>query len=133
MSDEEYQRVIDENAKLKQLQESEESPEIIATNPSLSISDIDTISTEYPISVEEDAFKSGVRLISHSVSSSGILYVIFGLDISMLPYEDLVMLPALVSLLNEAGTSELSDAQFRCESLDEQLPLAFRKPTLTNK
>lgn len=133
MSDEEYQRVIDENAKLKQLQESEESPEIIATNPSLSISDIDTISTEYPISVEEDAFKSGVRLISHSVSSSGILYVHFGLDVSMLPYEDVVMLPALVSLLNEAGTSQLSDSQFRCEYLDELLPLAFHKPTLTPK
>eukprot|EP00804_Cyclotella_cryptica_P023401 CCRYP_000523-RE/>CCRYP_000523-RE protein AED:0.14 eAED:0.14 QI:2217/1/1/1/0.90/0.75/12/690/1071 len=113
MSDEEYQRIIDENAKLKQLQESEESPEVIATNPSLSISDIDSQSIEYPISVEEDAFKSGVSLITHSVSSSGILYVHFGLDISMLPYEDVVMLPALVSLLNEAGTSQLSDAQFR--------------------
>ena len=133
MSDEEYQRVIDENAKLKQLQESEESPEIIATNPSLSISDIDTISTEYPISVEEDAFKSGVRLITHAVSSSGILYVQFGLDVSMLPYEDVIMLPALVSLLNEAGTSQLSDAQFRCEKFDLQSTLLFHQNITHNE
>ena len=115
MSDEEYQQVIEENAKLKQLQESEETPEVIATNPHLSISDIDTLSIEYPISVEEDAFKSGVKLITHSVSSSGILYVKLGLDVSMLPYEDIVFLPSLVALLNEAGTSELSDADFRSE------------------
>eukprot|EP00956_Cyclotella_meneghiniana_P044106 scaffold302040_cov56-Cyclotella_meneghiniana.AAC.1 len=115
MSDEEYQRVIDENIKLKELQEVEESPEVIATNPALSISDIDTQSIEYPISVEEDAFKSGIKLITHSVSSSGILYVRFGLDVSMLPYDDIVMLPSLVTLLNEAGTYDQSDAEFRTD------------------
>lgn len=113
MSDEMYQQVIKENMELKELQETEEMPEVIATNPHLSISDIDKESIEYPISVEEDAFKSGVKLFTHSVSSSGILYVRFGLDISMLPYEDIIMLPSLVALLNEAGTHDLSDAEFR--------------------
>lgn len=115
MSDEEYQHVIDENIKLKELQEVEESPEVIGTNPALSISDIDTQSIEYPILVEEDAFKSGIKLITHSVSSSGILYVRFGLDVSMLPYDDIVMLPSLVTLLNEAGTYDQSDAEFRTD------------------
>ena len=113
MSQNEYEQVITENAKLKELQESDETPEVIATNPALSISDIDKQSIEYPISVEEDAFKSGVKLITHSVSSSGILYVKFGLDVSMLPYNDIDKLPSLVTLLNEAGTQELSDAEFR--------------------
>jgi Zn-dependent M16 (insulinase) family peptidase len=121
MSDDEYNRVIEENIKLKELQETEESPEIIETNPHLSISDIDRESIEYPITVEEDAFKSGVKLITHSVASSGLLYVRFGLDISMLPYEDIIMLPSLIALFNEAGTFDLSDAEFRyaLRSLDD--------------
>lgn len=113
MSDDLYHQVIEDNIKLKELQETDETPEVIATNPHLSISDIDKKSIEYPISVEEDAFKSGVKLITHSVSSSGLLYVRFGLDVSMLPYEDIVMLPSLVALLNEAGTHDSSDAEFR--------------------
>lgn len=113
MSDKEYQQIIDENSKLKELQETDETPEVIATNPALSISDIDKQSIEYPISVEEDAFKSGVKLITHTVTSSGILYVRFGLDVSMIPYNDLEMLPSLVTLMNEAGTHELTDAEFR--------------------
>ena len=113
MTDAEYQSIIDEGIKLKQLQASEETPEIIATNPTLSISDIDTLSIEYPIQVEENAFKSGIRLITHEVASSGIAYVTFGLDVSMRPYEDAILLPALITLLNEAGTSDMSPADFR--------------------
>merc|ERR1711966_557993 len=40
-------------------------------------------------------------------------YVDFGLDLSMIPYEDTVLLPSLISLLNEAGTSDMSAADFR--------------------
>jgi len=113
MSDSEYQHIIDEGIKLKILQETEETPEIIATNPALSISDIDPTPIEYPIHVEENAFKSGINVVSHEVASSGIAYVDFGLDVSMIPYEDAILLPSLISLLNEAGTSDMSAADFR--------------------
>jgi Zn-dependent M16 (insulinase) family peptidase len=113
MSDTDYQYTIEEGNKLKELQGTDETPEIIATNPSLSISDIDPTSTEYPIHVDENAFDSGIRVISHEVASSGIAYVRLGLDISMVPYEDAVLLPSLIALLNEAGTSKMSDAEFR--------------------
>ena len=49
----------------------DESPEIIATNPALSISDIDATSTEYPIHVDKNAFDSGIRVISHEVVTEG--------------------------------------------------------------
>ena len=68
----------------------DESPEIIATNPALSISDIDATSTEYPIHVDKNAFDSGIRVISHEVAPSGIAYVTLGLDVSIIPYEDAV-------------------------------------------
>eukprot|EP00584_Thalassiosira_punctigera_P001492 CAMPEP_0172534620 /NCGR_PEP_ID=MMETSP1067-20121228/6914_1 /TAXON_ID=265564 ORGANISM="Thalassiosira punctigera, Strain Tpunct2005C2" /NCGR_SAMPLE_ID=MMETSP1067 /ASSEMBLY_ACC=CAM_ASM_000444 /LENGTH=1239 /DNA_ID=CAMNT_0013319433 /DNA_START=10 /DNA_END=3729 /DNA_ORIENTATION=+ len=113
MSDAEYQSVLEEGIKLKKLQDTEETPEVIASNPRLSISDIDPTPIEYPIHVEENAFKSGIQVVSHEVASSGIAYVDFGMDISMIPYEDAILLPSLISLLNEAGTSDMSPAEFR--------------------
>lgn len=113
MSDAEYQRVIEEGIKLKELQSTAETPEVVATNPALSISDIDPTPIEYPIHIDYSAFNSGIRVISHEVASSGIAYIDFGLDISMIPYEDAVLLPSLITLLNEGGTTELSDAEFR--------------------
>jgi Zn-dependent M16 (insulinase) family peptidase len=126
MSEQEYQSVLDDGIKLKQLQETEESPEVIATNPALSISDIDTLAIEYPIQVEENAFKSGVRLITHEVVSSGIIYVRLALDVSMIPYEEVTLLPALITLLNQAGTSDQSDAEFRYVSYSTSTTFAPR-------
>lgn len=117
MNDAEYHAIIDEGARLKKLQDTDETPEVLATNPALSISDIDPTPIEYPIHVEENAFKSGVTVISHEVASSGIAYVDFGLDISMIPYEDIIMLPSLITLFNEAGTSDTSAVDFRYVSL----------------
>lgn len=113
MNDKEYENVIEEGKTLKKLQAEEESSEVIASNPRLSISDIDKSPIEYPIEVEEDAFGSGIRLITHEVASSGIAYVNFGMDVSMIPYEDIELFPALISLMNEAGTSDMSDSEFR--------------------
>jgi len=91
----------------------EEAPEVVASNPSLSISDIDNAPVEYPIHIEDSFAKSGIQLVLHEVESDGIAYVDFGLDVSMIPYDDIILLNSLVALLNEAGTSELSDAEFR--------------------
>ena len=113
MSDGEYQNIIDEGIKLKQLQAMEETPEVIASNPSLSISDIDSTPVEYPIHVEDNFAKSGIQLVLHEVESDGIAYVDFGLDVSMVPYDEIVSLNSLVALLNEAGTSDMNDAEFR--------------------
>jgi Zn-dependent M16 (insulinase) family peptidase len=113
MSGAEYQNVIDEGIRLKKLQEMEESPEVIATNPRLSIKDIDSNTIEYPIHVEDNFAKSGIQVITHEVESDGIAYVDFGLDVSMVPYDDIILLKSLVFLLNEAGTSDCTDAEFR--------------------
>ena len=42
-----------------------------ATNPALSISDIDATFTKYQIHVHEIAFDSGIRVISHEVVTEG--------------------------------------------------------------
>ncbi|KAL7450935.1 hypothetical protein ACHAWC_003933 [Mediolabrus comicus] len=58
MSETEYQNIIDEGIKLKKLQAMEEPPEVIASNPRLSIKDIDSSPVEYPIHVEDNFAKS---------------------------------------------------------------------------
>ena len=113
MSDAEYESIIEEGIRLKELQGTEETPEVVATNPALSISDIDALPIEYPVKVETNAFKSGITAVSHEVESSGIAYVDFGMDISMVPFEDAVLLPSLITMLNEAGTSEMDATDFR--------------------
>ena len=82
MSDEEYESIVEEGSRLKELQGTDESPEVVATNPALSIGDIDALPIEYPVRVEANAYKSGITAVSHEVESSGIAYVDFGMDIS---------------------------------------------------
>ncbi|EJK67475.1 hypothetical protein THAOC_11486 [Thalassiosira oceanica] len=103
MTDDEYGSVVEEGKRLKELQGTEESPEVLATNPALSISDIDTLPIEYPVKVEANAFKSGIVAVSHEVESSGIAYVDFGMDISMVPFEDAALLPSLITELHRQG------------------------------
>lgn len=64
MGDAEYQNVIDESITLKRLHDTNETPEVIATNPALLISDLDSmpVDVEYPIHVEE---KIGIQVVSH--------------------------------------------------------------------
>ena len=113
MSDVEYLNIVDEGINLKKLQAMEETPEVVASNPQLSINDIDINPVEYPIHVEDNFAKSGIQLVLHEVESDGIVYVDFGLDVSMVPYDEIMLLSSLIALLNEAGTSDMSDAEFR--------------------
>ena len=131
MNDDEYQSIIDEGIKLKQLQAMEETPEVIASNPSLSISDIDSTPIEYPIHVEDNFAKSGIQLVLHEVESQGIAYVDFGLDVSMIPYDEIDLLNSLIILLNEAGTSDMSDAEFRYVGYDRNAKSYFCFTALT--
>ena len=98
------------------------------TNPTPSITDSDPSPTKYPLHVEENIFKNGIRVVSHEAASSGIAYADFGVDISVTPYEDMILLPSLISLLNEAGTSDMSAADFRYVLLDDFIPLPRPSP-----
>lgn len=108
----EYQKIVDEAKSLEQLQSTEDPPNAVASIPSLTLADLDREGVEYPISTEENAYGSGVTLVTHRVgSSSGIAYVDFGLDISMLNFDDVPLLPLFNRMMTEAGTKQLSDVQ----------------------
>lgn len=107
MSDEELQGVISKTQELKKLQATEDPPEARATIPSLQLSDLKKEVTEYPIAVSENEGDSGVTVVRHELgSTSGIAYAALGVDISMLPLDDVPLLPLFSRILMETGAGD---------------------------
>eukprot|EP00566_Odontella_aurita_P036387 CAMPEP_0113595386 /NCGR_PEP_ID=MMETSP0015_2-20120614/39674_1 /TAXON_ID=2838 /ORGANISM="Odontella" /LENGTH=1132 /DNA_ID=CAMNT_0000502629 /DNA_START=33 /DNA_END=3431 /DNA_ORIENTATION=- /assembly_acc=CAM_ASM_000160 len=112
LTDEQLQDIVDKTGELKALQGKEDSPEDRATIPSLELSDLKREVTEYPHEVSEDESGSGVTVTRHElVSTSGIAYVNFGVDMSDLPLEDAPLIPLFTRILLETGAGDLSDVQ----------------------
>lgn len=107
LSDDDLQAIIDKTNELKKLQASEDPPESRATIPSLELSDLKREETEYPIAVSENENGSGVTVLRHELgSTSGIAYVNVGIDLSVLPLDDVALLPVFGRLMKEAGAGE---------------------------
>ena len=112
LSEQELQNVIDKTIELKKLQAAEDTPEERATIPALELSDLKRETDEYPIAVSEDDSGSGVTVIHHELgSTSGIAYVNFGIDLSVLPLDDVPLLPLFGRMLKETGAGEYDSVQ----------------------
>jgi presequence protease len=108
LSDEDIENIIQTTKKLKELQASEDSPEDRATIPKLELADLKREATEYPIEVTKNENNSGVTVLRHELgSTSGIAYIVLGLDLSSLPVEDIALLPLLTRVMMETGAGEL--------------------------
>jgi len=94
---------------LKEWQLTPNTDEQIATIPTLTIEDVNPKTVEYPIEVVDDAFGSGVTMIKNEVSSSsGIVYVDFGLDVSTVEFSDLHYLSLLEEMLTRTGAGNIT-------------------------
>merc|ERR1719517_263356 len=83
------------------MQAADDTPEALATIPKLSLEDLTKEVTEYPIDV---------TVVRHEmVSTSGIAYVDFGVDISGIDLDDTTLLPIFTRILLEAGAGEYDD------------------------
>jgi Zn-dependent M16 (insulinase) family peptidase len=103
MSPEELNQVIREAAELKQRQETPDSPEALATLPSLSLADIDRSIKPLP----SQSLKIGeTPLLYHDLFTNGIVYLDLGFDLHSLPQELLPYAGLLGRLLLEMGTEE---------------------------
>lgn len=112
LTDDQLQEIVDKTSELKALQAAEDSPEDRATIPSLELSDLKREVTEYPNAVTENENGSGVTVTRHElVSTSGIAYVNFGVDMSALSLEDAALIPLFTRILLETGAGDLSDVQ----------------------
>jgi Zn-dependent M16 (insulinase) family peptidase len=103
MTDEDVQRVVEETRTLKQLQETPDTPEALATIPVLTLNDLDRTEKEIPL---EELEAAGSRVLYHELTTNGLVYLDLGLDLSLLPGDLLPYVPMFADALTQMGTAE---------------------------
>ncbi|KAL8449481.1 hypothetical protein Emed_003132 [Eimeria media] len=104
MTREELVSIAQQQDQLKVKQETPPSPEALQTLPAMQREDIDLVGDEIPIEVNALA---GVPLITHELSTSGLVYIEVALSLIDLSLEDISYLPLLVHMLETAGTKDI--------------------------
>jgi len=103
MSAEDLEQVLEDTRTLKQMQETPDSPEALATIPSLSLSDIDREIKRIPLDVQQVA---GTQLLYHDLFTNGIIYLDLGLNLAALPQDLLPYAGLFGQVLLEIGTEK---------------------------
>ena len=106
LSEEELNALKAMNRELAVWQDTEDTPEAIASLPSLSIEDIPATVKRTPIEVSEIA---GAKVIKHDINTSGIVYTDLLFDVSDIDAEDLYLLSLYGLLLTNLPT-DMHDA-----------------------
>ena len=104
MSEEDIENVISETSRLKAAQAAHDSPEQLATIPTLTLDDLSTEQLELPNEVSTT--DEGVTVFTHEVPSNGILYADVGLDLTQLPASELPLVSLFSRCLLECGTDK---------------------------
>ncbi|CAJ1969954.1 unnamed protein product [Cylindrotheca closterium] len=101
---------IRQTAEFHRVEQQGESEMDIATIPRLSPKDVPKKAFEIPTKVTEGVFDSDLTMIENIVpDSNNITYVDFTIDISVMPFKDVILLPLICRLLVFAGTEHKSD------------------------
>lgn len=101
MTPDDIQRAIEETRLLKELQERPDSPEALATIPSLTLADLPTTNKPIPLAVEE---RQAVPVLYHDLFTNGIVYLDLGFDMTSLPQDLLPYTGLFGRALLEMGT-----------------------------
>ena len=96
-------KIKEENRLLNLRQSAPDTPEALATIPSLSISDIPK---ELHVTPTEARAESGVPVITHSMNTGGISYVELFFDASDTEFSDMYMLPLFSTMLMNSPVGE---------------------------
>ena len=104
MSQDDLQEVQVFAQELKRLQEEPDSPQALASLPSLQLQDIEKEIKRIPLDASE---LGGARLLVHDLFTNGILYLDLGFDLHVLPQEYLPYVPLFGRALLEMGTRHL--------------------------
>lgn len=91
MQETDLRTVMEKARVLQELQTTPDSPEALATIPTLTLEDLDRQNKTIPIDVSEDA---GARIVYHDLFTNGIVYLDLGLNLHTLP-QDLLPYVAL--------------------------------------
>ena len=97
----EFQQIAVQTRELKALQERPDSPEALASIPTLKLEDLDRQNKLIPLELSE---VKGSKLLYHDLFTNGIVYLDIGFDLHTLPQELLAYVPLFVRALLETGT-----------------------------
>lgn len=101
MTSQDLQQVMEDTRRLKQLQETPDTPEALATIPNLKLEDLERQNKLIPLAVSEHR---GCTLLNHDLFTNGIVYLDLGLDLHTLPQDLLPYVPLFGRALLEMGT-----------------------------
>ncbi len=101
MTPEDIQRLVEQTHELRCRQETPDTPEALATIPSLQLSDLPKEIRRIPTEVTKIG---SVDLLYHDLFTNGILYLDLAFDLHTLPPEDLPFIPLFGRALTEMGT-----------------------------
>ncbi len=105
MSDEETEEIREMNRRLSEWQQTPDSPERLATIPTLTLDDIPREPERIP---EEVSSFSDVTVLTHDIQTNGIIYTSHIFDASDISPEELFDLRILCSLYMNVRTEDLS-------------------------
>merc|ERR1740139_599520 len=106
MSEAQLQGIIDATKLLKAAQLAEDSPEQLATIPSVGLADLEREVKVVETTVDT-SLGGGATLLTHALPTAGVVYADVLLDITAVPYEELPLLRVFSGMLDEVGTSEM--------------------------
>jgi Zn-dependent M16 (insulinase) family peptidase len=101
LSDEDLERIIAHTKTLKSIQETPDSPEALATLPSLTLGDLDKKNKTIPLEILE---QDGVKILYHDLFTNGIVYFDLSFDLAGVPQELLPYLKLFAGGLVKMGT-----------------------------
>ena len=105
MSERELQAAIDNTVELRRLQSTPDSPETLATIPTLALDDLDKENKLIPLEVLEER---ETTILYHDLFTNGIVYLDLGFNLHMLPQELLPYVLLYGDALTKIGT-EMQD------------------------
>ena len=116
LTKQEAMAVVRETVQLQQIQEADDSPADEAKIPILPLSALNKTGAEIPTQIMEDIYESGITLLQQELPfTNGIAYVDFAIDISLMNFDDVTLLPVFCNILQQAGTPEMSDVELMRE------------------
>lgn len=101
MSENELRTVIANTERLKQIQETPDSPEALATIPRLTLEDLDKENKLIPLIILAE---NGSKTLYHDLFTNGIVYLDVGFNLHTLPQELLPYVPLFGQALVKIGT-----------------------------
>ena len=129
MSEEEIEALKEKNARLLQWQQEEDTEEILAMLPSLSLDDVSEDVEPLPIEVKT---LRGTTLISHKVATAGIDYVTLRFSVNDFTPALLPRLSLLSALLTRLDTTDYSALELESEIQTYLGSLSFAPEVLAN-